>query len=634
MEPKASHSKTRIRSGVSGTNGSKKPSVQTAKTKAPRAEWSNCKVDTKASMEGLSDRDSYASTALQEILDKSVHAIAARFTGGLSPSGLAGAYADWAVHLATAPGKQVQLVEKATKKAVRLATHAGHCATSQDSASPCIEPLPQDRRFQADAWKKWPYNLMYQSFLLNQQWWHNATTGVRGVTKQHENVVEFATRQMLEVFSPSNNLFTNPEVMEKTIQEGGQNLIRGGQNFLEDWQRRVSGKKPAGTEQFEVGRNLAITPGKVVYRNRLMELIQYEPATKIVHPEPILIVPAWIMKYYILDLSPENSLVKYLTEQGFTVFMVSWKNPDPDDRDLGMDDYRTLGVMDALDAVRTITKGGQVHGVGYCLGGTLLSIAAAAMARDGDDRFASLSFFAAQTDFTEAGELMLFINESQVTFLEDMMWEQGFLDTSQMAGAFQLLRSNDLVWSRMVHDYLMGERAAMNDLMAWNADATRMPYEMHSEYLRKLFLDNDFAEGRYLVDGQPVTISDIRAPIFAVGTERDHVAPWRSVYKFHILSDTEITFLLTNGGHNAGIVSEPGHARRHFRMTSKAHDARYQDPESWFAETDVQEGSWWPEFAGWLKERSSKPVRPPSMGAPDDGLEPICSAPGSYVFQE
>ncbi len=579
------------------------------------------------------ERDSYASTALQEVIDKSVHAMAARVTGGLSPSGLAGAYADWMVHLATSPGKQMQLMQKAAKKSLRLTSYAARCAAGRDGAHPCIEPLAQDKRFRGEAWQKWPYNLLYQSFLLNQQWWHNATTGVRGVTKQHENVVEFASRQILDVFSPSNYLFTNPEVLQKTAEQGGQNLVQGLQNFADDWERAMGGKKPAGSEAFQVGSTLATTSGQVVYRNRLIELIQYEPTTEKVQAEPVLIVPAWIMKYYILDLSAENSLVKYLTGQGFTVFMVSWKNPDPEDRDLGMEQYRTLGVMSALKAAETITGGKKVHGVGYCLGGTLLAIAAAAMARDGDDRFKTLSFFAAQTDFTEAGELMLFINESQVTFLEDMMWEQGFLDTTQMAGAFQLLRSNDLIWSRMVRDYVLGERAQMNDLMAWNADTTRMPYKMHSEYLRHLFLNNDLAEGRYQVDGRPITVSDIRAPIFAVGTERDHVAPWRSVYKFHLLTDTDVTFLLTNGGHNAGIVSEPGHARRHYRTTTKRHEERYRDPETWFTETKVNEGSWWPAFAGWLKGQSSGVVSPPSMGAPKHGLEPVCSAPGTYVFQ-
>lgn len=582
----------------------------------------------------LWERDSYMSTAAQEILDRAVHASAARVTAGLSPSALAGAYADWAFHLATSPGKQMQLVEKAAKKSLRLISYAGNCALSGTAAEPCIEPLPYDRRFRGDAWQRWPYNLIYQSFLLNQQWWHNATTGIRGVTKQHENVVGFAARQLLDIFSPSNFLPTNPEVLEKTARDGGSNLVQGFRNFADDWERVVSGRKPAGTEAFNVGSDVATTPGKVVYRNRLIELIQYEPTTETVRSEPVLIVPAWIMKYYILDLSPGNSLVKYLIDQGFTVFIVSWKNPDPDDRDLGMDDYRTLGVMRALDAVETITGSRRVHGVGYCLGGTLLAIAAAAMARDGDGRFNTLAFLAAQTDFAEAGELMLFINESQISYLEDMMWEQGFLDTKQMAGAFQLLRSNDLIWSRSVRDYLMGERAAMTDLMAWNADATRMPFKMHSEYLRQLFLNNDLAEGRYQVGHRPVTVSDIRAPVFSVGTEWDHVAPWRSVYKFNLLSDTEVTFVLTNGGHNAGIVSEPGHPRRHYRMATHREHDRYRDPESWLAETEIRDGSWWPAYAEWLKQNSRELVEPPPMGAPAAGLVPVGDAPGTYVLQQ
>ncbi len=576
-------------------------------------------------------RDSYASTAFADIIDRSVHATIARFTVGLSPMALIGAYMDWASHIAFAPGKQSQLIEKALKKALRLAMYANRRVVDRNGVEPCIVPLPQDRRFAGEAWQNPPYDYMYQAFLLGQQWWHNAVTGVRGVTKRDEDMVAFATRQFLDVFSPSNTLFTNPEVAERTRRDGGMNLVRGLRNYAEDWERAVGGRPPVGAEQFEPGRNVAITPGKVVYRNRLIELIQYAPATAKVRPEPVLIVPAWIMKYYILDLSPANSLVKFLTERGHTVFMISWKNPGPEDRDLSMEDYRTLGVMAALDAVGAIVPDRKVHGVGYCLGGTLLAIAAATMARDGDERFRTLSFFAAQADFKEAGELTLFIDESQLSFLEDMMWEQGFLDTKQMAGAFQILRSNDLVWSRMVHDYLMGERAPMTDLMAWNADATRMPYRMHAEYLRHLFLDNDLAEGRYRTDGRDVALTAIRTPLFTVGTEQDHVAPWRSVYKFHLLTDADITFVLTSGGHNAGIVSEPGHPHRYFRVALRRRTDNYVDPDAWTAGTPAREGSWWPRWSDWLIAHSGEPVAPPAMGAAQSGSAPACDAPGTYV---
>lgn len=571
---------------------------------------------------------------LPETIDRSVHAGLAHLTLGLSPAALAGAYLDWATHLAFSPGKQAQLVGKAIRKWSRLGNYALSCCASGNRCEPCIEPLPQDRRFSAEPWQGWPYNVLYQAFLLQQQWWHNATTGVDGVTKQHENAVEFASRQILDMVAPSNFLATNPVVQRRTSEAGGRNLLDGFRNLLEDWERFVRNRPPAGAEDFKVGRDVAVTAGKVVYRNRLIELIQYAPATDTVRPEPILIVPAWIMKYYILDLSPQNSLVRYLTEQGFTVFMISWKNPTEEDRDLGLEDYRRLGVMAALDAVAAIVPGEAVHAVGYCLGGTLLSIAAAAMAREGDDRLKTVSLFAAQQDFTEAGELTLFINESQVHFLEDLMWSQGYLDTKQMAGAFQLLRSNDLIWSRIVREYLMGERAPMSDLMAWNADATRMPYRMHSEYLRQLFLNNDLAEGRFRAEGRPVALTDIRVPIFAVGTERDHVAPWRSAFKVHLLTDTDVTFLLTTGGHNAGIVagivSEPGRSGRSYRMLTKGAQDRYIDPDAWQALASRGEGSWWPQWADWLRARSGAPVAPPGLGGARGSV--LEEAPGTYVL--
>jgi polyhydroxyalkanoate synthase subunit PhaC len=580
------------------------------------------------------DRDSYSVTALADVTDRSLHAAAARFTGGLSPAALTQAYFDWAIHLAVAPGKRLRLVDKAARKVLRLASYVYRYARDGGKTECCIEPLPQDRRFVDDSWRTWPFCLFYQSFLLHQQWWYNATTGIRGVSNQHEKIVEFVARQILDIFAPSNFPLTNPEILSRTISTGGLNLITGAQNFIEDWERAISGKPPVGAENFVVGRDIAITAGKVAYRDHLIELIQYAPATVAVRPEPVLIVPAWIMKYYILDLSPQNSLVKYLTEQGFTVFMISWKNPDPHDRDLGFEDYRTSGMMSALDAVNAIVPNQKVHAVGYCLGGTLAAIVAAAMARDGDDRLATLTLFAAQTDFTEAGELMLFINESQLAFLEDMMWEQGFLDSRQMAGAFQMLRSNDLIWSRVIRDYLLGGREMLTDLMAWNADATRMPYRMHSEYLRKLFLDNDLAEGRFIVGGEPVSLTDIRMPIFAVGTERDHVAPWRSTYKINLQTETEVTYLLTSGGHNAGIVSEPGHVERRFRINTHRPRDHYLDPGRFSTETECKNGSWWPEWASWLSQHSGKPTALPPMGAPQSGYPPLGDTPGVYVLQK
>jgi polyhydroxyalkanoate synthase len=566
-------------------------------------------------------------------LDRPLHAAIGRLTLGISPAALTLAYTDWAQHLLFSPDKQLELIEKTVRNWL---LYADYCirACADPGCDLCIEPLPQDKRFAEDAWQRQPFAAIYQGFLLTQEWWHEATTGIGGVSRHHQDVVSFVTRQLLDVVSPANFVLTNPEVLAATIKQGGsRNFAQGAINFWEDWRRLVTGAPPVGTEAFRVGRDVAITPGKVVFRNRLMELIQYAPATDTVSPEPVLIVPAWIMKYYILDLSPENSLVKYLVDKGHSVFIISWKNPTGEERDLGLEDYRRLGLMAALDAVSAIIPQRQVHAVGYCLGGTLLAIAAAAMARDGDDRLKSLTLLAAQTDFSEAGELMLFIDEAQVAFLEDMMAEQGYLDTRQMAGTFQLLRSNDLIWSAMVQAYLMGERRPMIDLMAWNADATRMPFRMHSEYLRHLFLDNDLAESRYVVEGRPVSLRDVRVPVFAVSTIADHVAPWRSVYKIQMLTNADVTFVLSNGGHNAGIVSPPGHPRRHHQIATHREDEIYIDPDAWQRTAVKHEGTWWPCWHDWLVRHSSEQVLPPAMGAPQSGYAALEDAPGSYVLE-
>ena len=567
--------------------------------------------------------------------DRLYHAWLGKITFGISPAAFMLAYMDWLTHLSNSPGKQAQLIQKAIRKTMRFTSYAAH-ASLDSKTPPCMEPLPQDKRFSGSAWQQWPYNILYHAFLHNQQWWYNATTGMHGVSPEHERIVEFVVRQMLDAFSPSNSPLTNPEVLKATLEQGGQNLIRGMLNFVEDTERKMGGKPPVGTENFIPGEEVAITPGKVIFRNRLIELIQYTPTTKTVYKEPILITPAWIMKYYILDLSPQNSMVKYLVDQGHTVYMISWKNPQADDRDLSMDDYCRLGVMASLNIISKIHPEIQIHTLGYCLGGTLLSIVAATMARDGDERLKSITLLATQTDFTEVGELGLFIDSSQIAWLEDTMWEQGYLDTTQMAGAFSMLRSNDLIWSAMVHEYLLGERRPMNDLMAWNADATRLPYRMHSGYLEHLYLNNDLAEGRYRIGEHTISLNDIRTPMFVVGTIKDHVAPWRSVFKVHQLArEIDVTFLLTSGGHNAGIISEPGHPHRHYQMATRKVPDKHVEPDVWLQRVPEQEGSWWSGWEDWLVSHSTnRKTSPPTIGLDDKDSPILCDAPGTYVLQE
>ena len=575
-----------------------------------------------------------APLSMAERLDPTVHAALARSLGSLSHASALMATLDWALHLAASPGQRMDLAHLALRQGQEMAAYAlARMAAGPDKeARHAVATPTQDRRFADPAWQQWPFNLLHQSFVLSEQWWAAATHGVWGVDKHHEDMVAFAARQFLDIFSPGNQVATNPVVLQRTLQQGGANLMRGMQNAADDFQRLATGKPPAGTENFVVGRDVGITPGKVVLQNRLMELIQYTPTTETVHPEPILIVPAWIMKYYILDLSPHNSLIRYLVDQGHTVFCISWKNPGYEDRDMGMDDYLDLGFHAALDAVNAIVPKQKVHATGYCLGGTMLAIAAAAMARDGDERLASMSLFAAQTDFSEPGELALFIDESQLNLLEAQMAQTGYLTSAQMAGAFQMLRSYDLLWSRMVNEYLLGDRAPMNDLMAWNADATRMPAKMHSQYLRRLFLNDDLSEGHYPVRGKPVSLGGITLPTFMVGTVTDHVAPWRSVFKLHLMSPAEITFALTSGGHNAGIVNPPGNPRRHYQLLTRAAGGSYVAPDEWLQKAPEAQGSWWPAWLAWLQARSGAPVKPPRTGA--SAYKPVCDAPGRYVLEK
>jgi polyhydroxyalkanoate synthase subunit PhaC len=557
----------------------------------------------------------------------------ARVTQGMSPHGQYAAWFDWLSHLARAPGRQLELSLQALVFGGRLVRLAAQGGRAGGTAMP-FPPGASDRRFADPAWEKMPYLLWQQAFLAQEAWWCSATREVRGMNSMNASRVGFMAHQLLDVMSPSNVPWLNPVIIERTIGESGANLVRGMVHFIEDLMCAATMEPTAAADGFRVGVDIAATPGEVIYRNDLIELIQYKPTTKQVIAEPLLIVPAWIMKYYVLDLLPERSLVRHLVDRGFTVFVMSWRNPTAADRELAFDSYRTSGVMAALDAVNAVVPGRKVHACGYCLGGTLLAIAAATMARDGDGRLATVTLLTAQTDFSEAGELMLFVDQSQVAFLEDMMWDQGVLDTRQMAAAFRSLRSNDLVWSKVMREYLLGERDPTTDLTAWNADQTRMPYRMHSQYLRGLFLENRLTAGRYAVDGRVIALKDIRVPMFVLGTETDHIAPWRSVYKAHLFTDNELTFVLTNGGHNAGVVSEPGHGGRRYHVATRRPGARYVDSDTWLAAAEPMQGSWWAEWATWLASHSAvERAAPPPIGAPARGLTPLAPAPGLYVHQ-
>ena len=532
-------------------------------------------------------------------------------------------YADWQIHLAMAPDKQIELAQTAATHWLNWLGYVSQGCPEGPENRP-ITPQRNDRRFQDEAWSKPPFSALAQGFLLAEDFWDQATTDVPGLDPAKDRAMTFMMRQMLDAVAPSNFMATNPEVLARTVETGGVNLQHGLARMAKD----LLGKEHTGGNA-QVGAEVAVSKGEVVFRNHLIELIQYAPTTDMVHPEPILIVPAWIMKYYILDLSPNNSLVRYLTDQGFTVFMISWRNPDEGDAALGMADYLNQGPRAAIAHIAAATGAAKIHTAGYCLGGTLLSIAAAAMARDGDDRLASMTLLAAQTDFTEPGELGLFINESQVSFLEDVMQAQGYLDAKQMMSAFQMMRSNDLVWSQMIRKYLLGDDdGPLNDLMAWNMDSTRMPARMHAEYLRHMFLNNDLAAGRYMVDSHPISLRDIRVPVFGVGTKTDHIAPWTSVFKIHNLGHADVTFALTNGGHNAGVISEPGHRHRHYRIHSTRDADKALSAEDWLAVATLEEGSWWPAWVQWLTKLSGQRSTPPQI---ENALAP---APGTYVMME
>lgn len=580
-------------------------------------------------MDRLGQAGSLSGTAATRV-DQEFKSALAKACNGMSPIEIGLAWLDWSSHLSISPGKQLLLAQSFLQKSLQLGFYNVAALLKPGIEGPASR---LERRVSGENWQRWPYNVMAQAHQAGKDWWQEATNGVAGASESHQELVKFVGEQALDLMSPANSLLTNPDVQVETIKQKGLNLARGARNFAEDSRRRLTGAKSPDSGQYRVGKEVSVTPGKVVFRNELMELIQYTPVTEKVGAEPVLFCPAWIMKFYILDLSPANSLVRYMVEQGKTVFMISWKNPGPKDRDIGFEDYLSKGLLAAIDVMEEILPKRKVNAVGYCIGGTLLLVGAASLARDGKDRLQSISLFASQGDFSEAGEVMRFISDSQLEFIDKYMWGKGVLGSENMGGAFGALRASDLIYGSAVDRYLMGRESTPNDLMAWNADGTRMPYRMHTDYLHKLFLRNELARNKFVVGEKPVSLLDIRAPIFNLGTETDHVAPWKSVYKLLELTRTDLTFLLTSGGHNAGVISGPSHPRRRYRIRTHRAGDNYVDPDSWIEEVEVHQGSWWPKWDSWLDQQMTRVVKPPRMGAPGKGFAPIDNAPGSYVHE-
>ncbi len=499
------------------------------------------------------------------------------------------------------------------------------------SAPPVIEADPKDRRFRDDAWRdNEVFDFVKQSYLLSARFVQDVVRKADGLDPHTAQKVDFYTRQFVDAMSPTNFVLTNPEVLRRTAETGGENLVKGLSNLLADLERgrgrlRV---RMTDTEAFEVGGNIAVSPGKVIFQNDLMQLIQYAPATKQVFARPLLIIPPWINKFYILDLRPKNSFIRWAVTQGHTVFVVSWVNPDERLAEKGFDDYMREGILAALDAIGRIAEGETVNAIGYCLGGTLLACTLAWMAAHGDQRIASATFFVTLLDFAESGELKVFIDEEQLQAIEARMQRHGYLEGSEMANTFNMLRANDLIWSFVINNYLLGRDPFPFDLLYWNGDSTRMPARMHSFYLRNMYQQNRLVRpGGITLDGTPIDLGRVRVPAYFLSTREDHIAPWRSTYRGTHLLGGECRFVLAASGHIAGVVNPPEGGKYSHWINA----ALPPDPETWLAGATEIAGSWWPDWQRWVAAldagHAMVPAREPGAGP----LPAIEDAPGSYV---
>jgi polyhydroxyalkanoate synthase subunit PhaC len=501
------------------------------------------------------------------------------------------------------------------------------------SPGPVVEPAKGDKRFRHEDWQEhFLFDYVKQSYLIAARWLHKSVADVDGLDEHTQKKVDFFTRQYIDALAPSNFALTNPEVFRETIATGGQNLVKGLNNLLDDIERGNGKLRISMTDSkaFELGVNIATTPGKVVFQNDLIQLIQYEPSTKKVYKRPLLIMPPWINKYYILDLREKNSLVRWCVEQGLTVFVISWVNPDS--RLAGKDfvDYMREGPLAALDAIELATGEREVNALGYCLGGTLLAATLAYMTAKKDKRIISASFMTSLVDFGGSGELEVFIDEEQVASLERKMNERGYLEGSEMADTFNMLRSNDLIWSFVINNYLMGRDPFPFDLLHWNCDSTRMPAKMHSFYLRNMYLENRLKKpGGITLDGVPIDLSKVTQPSYFVSAIEDHIAPWKATYTGPQVFAGKSRFVLSGSGHIAGMINPPA-ARKYGFWTNDKLPAK---PDAWLKEARQHEGSWWPNWVDWLKPYLGAQVAARAVGKLEgkSRLKAIEPAPGSYA---
>ena len=544
------------------------------------------------------------------------------------PLNIASAFFEMTTRLMTNPGRLVKAQLGFWQDYMTLWQHTSRRLLGMPSP-PVIEAPASDRRFKYPAWRENEiFDFIKQSYLLSARYVQDVVRHVDGLTPDTARKIDFYARQFVDAMSPSNFLLTNPEVLRKTAETGGENLLRGLNNMLTDLERGRGQLhvKMTDMDAFRVGENIAVSPGKVIYENALMQLIQYAPTTKRVLKRPLLIIPPWINKFYILDLRPSNSFVRWAVSQGHTVFMISWVNPDEHLAEKRFEDYMREGVLAALDAIKAATGERAVNAIGYCLGGTLLGCTLAHMAAKGDGRIKTATFFVSMLDFRESGEINVFIDEEQIQALEEKMHKRGYLEGSEMASTFNMLRANDLIWSFVVNNYLLGNEPFPFDLLYWNADSTRLPAAMHSFYLRNMYRENRLAQpGGIVLDGVPIDLSRIKVPAYFLSTRDDHIAPWRTTYFGARLLSGSKRFVLAASGHIAGVVNAPETGKYSHWINDDLPD----EPADWLAGATEIAGSWWPDWQRWITAhaKAEAPARMPGEG----GLTPIENAPGRYV---